>query len=397
MDLMKAKQLDGDHHMPTYARQPVVLVKGRGARLYDSDGKEYLDFLSGLGVVNLGHANMAVAEAAALQMTELGHVSNLYYTEPQLLLAERLSGLAFSGKTFFANSGAEANECAIKLARRWGKTNKHEDCYKIVTALRSFHGRTMKTLAATGQLDKHAPFEPMPPGFVHVPLNDLAALEACVDDDTAAVMLEVIQGEGGVYECDDTYLDDVRALCDEKRILLMLDEVQTGFCRTGKWFAYQHHGIEPDVLTMAKALANGLPIGACLAKPDVADAFKPGDHGSTFGGGPVVCRAALATLDQMESGRLADRAAQTGAQMRARLDSLAGRLPGITEVRGRGLMLAIELARPESRSIVLDALDAGLIIGGVGDSTLRFLPPLVVSQVEIDTLMQFLAGRLTGV
>lgn len=381
--------------MPTYARLPVQFVRGQGVRLYDESGNEYLDFLAGLGVVNLGHADRAVADAVCDQMTKLVHTSNLAYTEPQLALAQRLSRAAFPGKVFFANSGAEANECAIKLARRWGKTTIGDDCYTIVTALRSFHGRTMKTLAATGQPEKQAPFEPMPPGFVHVPLNDLEALQNACGPGTAAVMLEVIQGEGGVYPCTEEYLAGVRKLCDEKGMLLILDEVQTGFGRTGAMFAYQHLGIVPDVLTCAKGLANGLPIGACLARPQVADVFVAGDHGSTFGGGPVVCRAALATLDQLEAMNLPARAAQVGAHMRARLEELAERLAGITEVRGRGLMLAIELSEPQARSVVLDALGDGFVIGHVGDTIVRFLPPLVVSEVEIDRLIPFLAGRLT--
>lgn len=396
MDLSLLREVDAAYHMPVYARLPVAFARGQGMRLFDTEGKQYLDFLSGLGVVNLGHSDREVAEAVFDQMGTLVHVSNLYLTEPQLKLAERLNDLAMPGKVFFANSGAEANECAIKLARRWGKLHKGDGCVGIITAERSFHGRTMKTLAATGQRDKQEPFEPLPPGFTHVPLNDLEALRGAIDDDTVAVMLEVIQGEGGVYPCDEDYLGRVRALCDEKGLLLMLDEVQTGFGRTGAMFAFEHYGVVPDVLTMAKALANGLPIGACVARPEVADAFKPGEHGSTFGGGPVVCRAALATLDRMEAGKLAGRAAKVGEAFKARLAGLAERLSSITEVRGRGLMLGVELSVPEARFVVLDALEAGFVIGSVGDSTLRFLPPLIVSQVEIDELMTFLARRLTN-
>jgi acetylornithine/N-succinyldiaminopimelate aminotransferase len=386
--------LDARVSMPTYGRFPVAFVRGEGMRLYDDTGKEYLDFLSGLGVTNLGHCHPALAAATAAQMTTLVHVSNLFYTAPQLALAQRIGEIAFPGKVFLANSGAEANECAIKLARRWGKTTKGEDCYKIVTAERSFHGRTMKTLAATGQPDKQAPFAPMPPGFVHVPLNDMGALEAAVDESTAAVMLEVIQGEGGVYPCTADYLAAVRRLCDEREMLLILDEVQTGCGRTGRMFAYQHSGIVPDVLTAAKGLANGLPIGACLARAEVADVFRPGDHGSTFGGGPVVCAAALATLDAMAEEGLVERAAEMGEYLAARLGEVAETSGAISEIRGRGLMLAIELAAPDAREVVLDALGEGLVAGAIGANIVRFLPPLIVDRPEIDRLVAFLADRL---
>jgi acetylornithine/N-succinyldiaminopimelate aminotransferase len=394
MDLAQLVELDQRVMMPTYGRLPVAFVRGRGARLYDGAGKEYLDFLSGLGVVNLGHAHPAVAAAVSRQMAELVHVSNLFYTEPQLALAKRLGEIAFPGKVFFANSGAEANECAIKLARRWGKTTKGEDCYRIITAERSFHGRTMKTLAATGQPEKQAPFEPMPPGFSHVPLNDLAALEAAVDESTAAVMLEVIQGEGGVYPCTAEDLAGVRRLCDERGMLFILDEVQTGCGRTGRWFAYQHFDVEPDVLTMAKGLANGLPIGACLARAAAADKFKPGDHGSTFGGGPVVCAAAMATLDAIGEAGLIAAAAELGEYLAARLADVARATGAIGEIRGEGLMRAIEVTDGGARQVMLDGLAAGLVTGAIGEKIIRFLPPLVIGNDDIDRLAGFLTSRL---
>ncbi len=390
MDLDETKKLDDEYHMPTYARLPAQFVLGQGTRLWDDKGKEYTDFLSGLGAVNIGHCHPTVSLAVKTQIDRLVHVSNLFYTEPQAELAKKLSELAGGGRVFFANSGAEANEGAIKLARRYSKTNVNPDRVEIITAYRSFHGRTMKTLAATGQLDKQEPFEPMPPGFTHVPLNDFAALEGVVTPATCAVMLEVIQGEGGVYPCDEEYLASVRAFCDEHKLLLILDEVQTGIGRTGTMFAYEQYGIEPDIITMAKSLANGLPIGALVARREVADAFRPGDHGSTFGGGPVVCAAALATLDTIEKEMLVDKAATTGAYFRSKLEELAESKEDIIEVRGRGLMLALQLKSESAKEIMNRALAEGLVINAIGTSILRFLPPLVIEEKQIDALVEFL-------
>lgn len=390
MDFDEIKKLDDEYHISTYTRLPVQFVLGEGSRLWDETGKEYLDFLSGLGAVNIGHCHPAVSQAVKTQIDRLVHVSNLFYVEPQARLAEKLSALTFGGKVFFANSGAEANEGAIKLARRHSKINFDTDRVNIITALRSFHGRTMKTLAATGQRDKQVPFEPMPPGFAHVPLNDVAALEAAIDSKTCAVMLEVIQGEGGVYPCDEEYLTAVRALCEERRLLLILDEVQTGIGRTGKLFAYEHYGIEPDIMTTAKALANGLPIGALIAKREAAEAFRPGDHGSTFGGGPVVCAAALATLGVIESELIVEKAASTGAYFRDKLEELAGSKDAASEVRGRGLMLAVQLTNGNAKAIASRALEEGFVINAIGDGILRFLPPLVVEEGQIDSLVEFL-------
>ncbi len=372
-----------------------MFVRGSGMRLYDDDGREYLDFTSGIGVVNLGHAHPAVAAAVSTQMERLVHVSNLYFVEHRSELAERLVGL-FGGdaRVFFSNSGAEANEGAIKLARRWGKARRGDGCTTIVTAERSFHGRTLATLAATGQPSKQEAFEPLPAGFVHVPLNDLTALDAALTDDVCAVLLEPVQGEGGVFPCSEEYLAGARRLCDERGVLLMFDEVQTGFFRTGPAFAWQGYGVRPDVMTLAKGMANGLPIGAVLAGREVADAFQPGDHGSTFGGGPVVCAAALAAIDSLESEQLGENAVRVGAYLRSGLEALASSTGEITDVRGRGLMVGVTLARPVAGAVAVAALEKGVVLLNVGDSILRFLPPLVCNTAEVDTLLGMLSATI---
>lgn len=389
--------LDAAFHMPTYARKPVLFVRGEGMRLYDDDGREYLDFLSGIGSVNLGHAHPAVAAAVADQMGRLVHVSNLFLVEHRDELAQDLVELFGSpAKVFFCNSGAESVEGAIKLARRWGHAHRGETCHRIVTAERSFHGRTLAALAATGQASKQDLFRPLPDGFDHVPLNDIAALEAAVTAETCAVMLEPVQGEGGVYPCSPEYLRAVRALCDERDVLLVLDEVQTGFYRTGPAFAHQGFGIMPDVMCLAKSLANGLPIGAILAAADVADTFGPGDHGSTFGGGPVVTRAARACLRALADAGASEAAVAMGEYLRMRLEGLGAETGAVAEVRGIGLMNAVELRQPLAPAVAADLLASGVVVGSVGDRILRMLPPLVCSTTEIDTLLDALYVSLAA-
>ncbi len=364
--------------MPTYGPPSVMFVQGEGCWLWDRDGTRYLDFLSGIAVCSLGHAHPKVAEAVAEQARTLCHVSNLYATEPQMHVARTIDRLVGGspGQVFFANSGAESNECAIKLARKWGGPGR----YTVISAGRSFHGRTLATLHATGQAEKHEAFQPLPEGFRHVPWDDIAELEKAIDDTTAAVLLEPIQGEGGINVPTDGYLQAVRELCDDRSLLLMFDEVQTGLARTGRWFAHHHDGVEPDVVTMAKALGNGMPIGACWAREDVAAAFKPGDHATTFGGQPLAASAAKATLAVMEELDLPARAAAAGETMRSAVEAL----DGVDSVRGRGLLLGVELAgeRPAAE-VVTAGMAAGLVLGTAGATSLRIAPPLIISEDEI--------------
>lgn len=389
----RARELDATYVMKTYARKPVLFVRGEGMRLYDDEGREYLDFVSGIGAVNLGHAHPAVTAAVSAQMARLVHASNLFYVEQRAELAESLARLAGGGawRTFFANSGAEAVEGAIKLARRYGTRGEGVRRTAIVTAERSFHGRTLAALAATGQPSKQEAFEPLPVGFTHVPLNDLDALAAAVMGDVCAVMLEPVQGEGGVFPCTEEYLRGARAICDERGALLIFDEVQTGFFRTGPAFAWQGYGVEPDVFTLAKGIANGLPVGAIVARDDVASAFAVGDHGSTFGGGPVLAAAALATIAGLEAERCGERAAVSGEYLRDRLRALEAATGAITDVRGRGLMVGVTVSASRAAEIAAGALARGVIINAIGDSILRFLPPLVCSTAEIDTLLNVLS------
>ena len=377
----------------TYARFPVVLVRGRGDRLWDSDGKEYLDFAAGMAVDVLGHCHPKMVEAIKAQAEALLHVSNLYHIEPQIRLAQALCEHSFADKVFFCNSGAEANEAAIKLARRYAKVRWGPDRYEIVCMRDSFHGRTMATLTATGQEKHQRGFEPLLPGFKHIPFNDLRAAEQAIDSRTCAVLVEPIQGEGGVRVPDDDYLPALRQLCSDRDVLLMLDEVQTGMGRTGRLFAYEHWGVEPDVMTLAKALGGGLPIGAMLAKEEVASAFVPGSHASTFGGSPFITAAALAALTAIIEERLPQRAAKIGAYFLGRLRELVQRYPYAKEARGKGLILALELAAP-AKPIVDRCLQLGLLILTAGDQVLRFVPPLIIGEAEVDEALSILDQAL---
>jgi acetylornithine/N-succinyldiaminopimelate aminotransferase len=366
-----------NHHlMNTYGRIPVVFDWGRGCMLKDTSGKEYLDCLAGLAVVSAGHANTEVAKAVCAQAEKLVHVSNLYWQEAGIKLAEKLCSMS-GGKRFcfFGNSGAEANECAIKLARLWAGEGR----FKIICAERSFHGRSLATLAATGQPAKWEGFDPLPSGFVHVPFNDLSAFTEAVDDETAAIMIEVIQGEGGVYPAQPEFLQGLRQLCTERNLALIFDEVQTGMGRTGKWWAFQTYGVEPDIFTTAKALANGLPIGACIASESFAAAFQPGNHGSTFGGGPVVCEAALATIGYLENGGYIKQVTQ---KSRLLTDGLKD-IRHVVEVRGCGLILAAVLDIPLAAQVVEEAFHRGLILNAVTKDAIRFTPPLVISEQQL--------------
>ena len=376
-------EIEHDFYLQTAKRLPVVLERGEGTVVWDSEGKQYLDFVGGIAVTSLGHANPVIVEALTRQAQKLITVSNLYYTVPQLKLAKLLCESSGMDKAFFCNSGAEAVEGLIKLARKWGKV-KRNGAYEIIVAEDAFHGRTLATVAASANELYRAPFTPLPEGFVRDPYNDVEAIKAATTGKTVAVLLEPLQGEGGVNVPDDDYLPAVRNWCDEAGILLLLDEVQTGAGRTGKLFCFQHYGIEPDALALAKALAGGVPIGAFLMK-DSAALLGPGEHGTTFGGNALACEVGYSVLKYMIDNDLPAQVTKRGEHLERRLISLADRQPMITEVRGKGLIWAIELDRPVSEAVVTRCLEAGLLINGVKPTALRFLPPFTVSEKELDT------------
>ena len=374
---MTTQELAQQYLMQTGKRLPVTFVRGSGALMYDESGKEYLDLVAGIAVNLLGHSHPDIVSAVSKQAATMIHASNLYYTEPQVQLAKRLVELSFPSRVFFCNSGAEANECAIKIARKWGAKNR-KGAFEIITAIGSFHGRTLATVTATGQHKYSDPFPPLPAGFVHVPFNDIEAIKKATTDKTVAVMLEPVMGEIGIIPSAPGYLKDVRKWCDEKGLLLILDEIQTGMGRTGKWFAHQHHGITPDVMTLAKGLGGGVPIGACLASPK-ADVLEPGDHGSTFGGNPLACAAGLALIETIEREGLVGHAAEMGELLHGVLSELGG-----AEVRGLGLMQAVQFAEPKAKAFQQACLDAGLIVNAVDDNTVRLVPPLVITPKDVD-------------
>jgi acetylornithine/N-succinyldiaminopimelate aminotransferase len=385
---------DADRYlMHTYTRQPISIVRGRGTRVYDLEGREYLDFVAGVAVNILGHGHPDLMAAIQKQSQHLLHASNLYYTEPQVKLAEALVEHSFAKKVFFCNSGAEANEAAIKLARRYAHEKYGATRFEIITMLQSFHGRTMATLTATGQEKVQKGFEPLLPGFTYVPFNDLNAVEQAITPATAAIMLELVQGEGGVQVADLAYVKSLRELCRSRDILVILDEVQTGMGRTGALFAYEHYGIQPDIMTLAKGLGGGLPIGACLATDGVAAAFTPGVHASTFGGNPLACSAALAVMRVLLEGRLLARSKEVGQYMATSLLELKDRLPNVKDVRGLGLLQGMELSI-DGTPVVADCLNRGLLINCTMDRVLRFVPPLIITQREIDRLIDVLADVL---
>lgn len=393
---MSAAGLAERRVMPTYRRQPVTLVRGQGMYLYDHRDNQYLDFVAGIAVTALGHAHPAVTEAIAAQAGRLVHTSNLYYTEPMAELAEALCArLGWDdGKVFFANSGAEANECAIKLVRRWSHEAYGADRPGIIAAEGSFHGRTLGALAATGQPAKWEPFGPLPAGFSHVPYNDAAAIEGAVDGGQCAVLLEAVQGEGGIVVPSAGYLAEVREICDRYGLALIVDEVQTGLGRTGRWFGFEHSGAVPDVVTLAKAMGNGLPIGACVARGGLAAAFRPGDHATTIGGGPVVCAAALAVLETIEREGLVQRAASVGAELKAMLEELCGRHELVEAVRGEGLLLGVQLGEQAAAEVVRAALDRGLLVNNVAPAVLRLCPPLIVDRRQCEVAVDILDAVL---
>ncbi|OPL16756.1 MAG: acetylornithine aminotransferase [delta proteobacterium MLS_D] len=395
MDSKECMERGRRYIMDTYARFPVVLVRGRGARVWDMDGKEYLDFLGGIAVCNLGHAHPRVVEAVARQAGTLMHVSNLFFIEPQVRLAQLLVEHSFADKVFFCNSGAEANEGAIKLARRYFHDKAGDSRFEIIAMDESFHGRTMATMTATGQAKHQVGFNPLLPGFCHVPFDDLDALEKAVSNNTCAVMIEPIQGEGGIRVPGADYLRGVRDICDRHGLLLIYDEVQAGMGRTGTLFAYEESGVAPDIMTLAKALGNGFPVGALLATDRVAAAFKPGSHASTFGGNPLAMSAAIATVETILNDGILENVRAVGSYFMDRLRSFAAAYPVVKEVRGRGLMIGVELTR-EGASVVQCASKHGLLMNCTADRVLRFVPPLIINEADVDRAMDILGDCMEG-
>jgi predicted acetylornithine/succinylornithine family transaminase len=393
MNTQEIINLTQQYVMPTYKRLPVAFVRGEGCYLYDAEGKRYLDWLAGIAVNGLGHGHPKIAQILAAQAAKLVHTSNLFYVQSQAELARALCESSFADQVFFCNSGAEANETAVKLARKFQKKQKGPNAFEIIAMEQSFHGRTIGMISATGQEKIKRGFEPLLPGFRHVPFDDLPALRAAISPKTCAVLLEPVQGEGGVRFPGETYLRDVRKLCRENGALLILDEVQTGLGRTGKLFAYQHFGIEPDIMTLAKSLGTGLPIGACLATKNAASAFEPGDHASTFGGNFLVCEVAKAFVEILLKEGLLERIEKVGKHFLARLQELKKKFPVIQEVRGRGLMLGAALSTPGA-PLVLEGLKRGLILNCTQDTVLRFVPPLIITEKEIDEGIGILEGIL---
>jgi len=389
MPTEELKDAAAKYLMQTYTRQPISIIRGRGTRVYDLEGREYIDFVGGIAVNALGHGHPDLVHAIQRQAAQLIHVSNLYYTEPQVQLAKLLVDHSFADRVFFCNSGAEANEAAIKLARRYAHAKYGAERFEIITMKNSFHGRTLAMITATGQDKVQKGFEPLMPGFAYAPFNDFAAIEAMVGERTAAIMLEPVQGEGGVHVADREYLKQLRELCTQRDILLIFDEVQTGMGRTGTLFAYQQLGVEPDIMTLAKGLGGGMPIGACLAKETVASAFQPGDHASTFGGNPLVCAAALAVCRALLEGGVLEHAKRMGEYLAKGLSECKDRQRIVREVRGIGLLQGM-VVDTDARAVVADCLVRGVLINAASDQVLRFVPPLVITQRDIDKLLDTL-------
>ncbi len=393
--MSKWQELEHKYFMNTVERLPLTIVRGQGARVWDEDDREYLDFVGGWAVDSLGHCHPTVAEAVAKQAHTLIQASNQFYTIPQIQLAELLVQNSCLDKVFFCNSGAEANEGAVKLARRYGKLHL-KGAYEVITTMGSFHGRTLAMVASTGQSKFQQPYIPLPSGFINVEYNDIEAIKAATTSQTCAVMLEPLQGEGGVNLPDNDYLAAVRAWCEQKGILLILDEIQTGIGRTGTLFAYEQYGIEPDIMTLAKGLASGVPIGAILAK-ERASVFTRGEHGSTFGGNPLTCAAGYATLKFIIDNDIAGNAREVGQYLISKLEGLRQKFQFITDVRGRGLLVAVEFSSDIARPVVMACLDRGLLVNQLKPNALRFMPPLIISNKEVDEALGILDNALSSV
>lgn len=396
MFLSEIQDYDNKYFMNTFGKRiPVAFSRGQGINLWSTDGEKYTDFFSGIAVNSIGYSHPTFVDMVSKQVSNLIHCSNLYYIESQALLAKELVESSCADKIFFANSGAEANEGAIKLARIFYKKLGFPEKYEIITLHKSFHGRTITTLSATGQDKYSKPFEPLTQGFKKVPLNDFTALEAAITENTCAIMLEPVQGESGVYPCDLEYLKNVKRLCSEKNLLLIFDEVQTGIGRTGNLFGYQKYDIEPDIFTLAKALGGGIPIGAVCAKDYVAQAFAPGEHGSTFGGNPLACTAGLAVMKIMKDEKLPENAAKIGKYITTQLEALASSTyPIITEIRSAGLMVAIELNKPLAAIIKNKMFEKKYLVANIGENILRILPPLIITQADADDFITTLKSAI---
>jgi acetylornithine/N-succinyldiaminopimelate aminotransferase len=390
--LVPLAQAEKEYLMQTFKRQPVELVRGDRWNVYDPDGREYLDFVAGIAVNLLGHNHPALVEAVTRQAREAIHLSDLYYSRPQVELAKRLNELGFKGRVFYANSGAEANECAFKVARKWGKQNRY-GAFDIISTNQSFHGRTLATVAATGQPKYQKPFLPMPAGFGHVEYNDIAELKEATDERTVAVLLEPVQGESGIVPATQEYMSAVRQWCDDKNLLLILDEVQTGVGRTGHFYAFERYGVVPDIVTLAKGLGGGVPIGVCLAGPR-ADVLGPGDHGSTFGGNPLAAAAALAVIDTLERDGVVENARVVGDYLQLRLRQLGVEFGCVAEVRGVGLMVAMLLDRDIAGELEAAALEHGLLVNAIGPRVIRMVPALIIGKAEVDRAIDILAQSL---
>lgn len=387
---------DEEYYMPVFGKRvPLVVDHGKGVYLYGTDGKQYMDMIGGIAVNVLGHSNPALVKAVSDQAKKVIHCCNYYYNEPQTMLAKKLVEMSFADKVFFANSGAEANEGAIKLARGyWYKKGTPKP--KIITAKMSFHGRTMATIAATGQEKFSIPFGPNVPGFVYVPYNDIDAIKKAADKETGAIMLELIQGESGVHPADAAYVKAVKKFCTENKLLLIIDEVQTGVGHTGTFFAYEQYGIKPDIVTLAKGLSGGVPVGAVLATKKAAAGFGPGDHGSTFGGNPLACAAGLAVIEQIESKELLKNVTELGAFTKEKLEKLGKKTKKISEVRGKGLLIGIELTSDSSADVKMKLFEKGFLVSAIGANVIRIAPPLIINKTQINKFISALQDVLQG-
>ena len=394
--LTQIMALDEACFLPVFGKRvPLVVDHGKGMYLYGTDGKKYMDMIGGIAVNTLGHANSKLTRAISSQAKKVIHCCNYYYNEPQTMLAKKLTDMSFAEKAFFANSGAEANEGAIKLARGyWSKLGTPKP--KIITAKMSFHGRTMATIAATGQEKFQTPFIPMVPGFEYVPYNDIEAIKRVADAETGAIMLELIQGESGVHPADFDYVQEVRKFCTANKILLIIDEVQTGVGRTGTFFAYEQYGIQPDIVTLAKGLAGGVPIGAVLANKAASTGFGPGDHGSTFGGNPLACAAALAVIEEIESKNLLGNSMNMGALLQKKLQNVAKKTKKISEVRGKGLLIGIELDSGSSAEVKMKLFEKGFLVSSIGSNVIRIAPPLIINRIHVYKFISALQDVLEG-